>query len=95
MPAQTEEADSILDMMDQGTKVSHRLRFVKRVNGRGIITIPRDICEALGVQAGDILEIQVVQVLRRLPSVSLLPRPADPDGLRMSEVVSLVIPTND
>lgn len=41
------------------------MRFLKRVNDRGTLTLPAEVREALQVRAGDIVEFEVVGVVRR------------------------------
>ena len=40
------------------------MRFVKRVNERGNVTLPAEVRAVLGIGEGDIVELEVVQVLR-------------------------------
>lgn len=42
-----------------------RMRFVKKVNERGVLTLPNDIREALGVEEGDIVEFEIVGVVKK------------------------------
>lgn len=41
------------------------MRFLKKVAGRGNVTLPSDIREAMGIEDGDIIEFQIVGVVRR------------------------------
>lgn len=41
------------------------MRFIKKILERGTITIPSDVREALGVEEGDIVEFQVLRVVKR------------------------------
>lgn len=41
------------------------MRFVRRVYENGKITIPKEIREIHGVQDGDLVEVEVVHVVRR------------------------------
>lgn len=41
------------------------MRFLKRVNDRGTMTLPAEVREALQVEAGDIVEFEVIGVVRR------------------------------
>ncbi|HUR61089.1 MAG TPA: AbrB/MazE/SpoVT family DNA-binding domain-containing protein [Candidatus Thermoplasmatota archaeon] len=50
------------------------MRFVKKVNDRGVLTLPTEVREALGVEEGDIVEFEVLGVVKkgtvRAPSTS-------------------------
>lgn len=41
------------------------MRFVKRVNDRGTITLPAEIRSVLDIREGDIVEFEVHRVVRR------------------------------
>ncbi len=41
------------------------MRFVKRVNERGVVTLPNEVREALGVEEGDIVEFEVLRIARK------------------------------
>ncbi len=41
------------------------MRFVKKVNERGVVTLPTEIREALGVEEGDIVEFEVLRIARK------------------------------
>lgn len=41
------------------------MRFVKRINDRGVVTLPAEIREALDVEEGDIVEFEVLKVIKR------------------------------
>lgn len=41
------------------------MRFIKRILERGTITVPRDVREALGVDQGDIVEFEIVSIVRK------------------------------
>lgn len=41
------------------------LRFVRKVNDRGVLTLPTEIREALGVEEGDIVEFEVLGVVKK------------------------------
>lgn len=41
------------------------MRFVKKVNERGTVTLPAEIREVLGVEDGDIVEFEVLGVARK------------------------------
>ncbi len=40
------------------------MRFVKKVNERGVLTLPAEVREALGVNEGDIVEFEVLNVIK-------------------------------
>lgn len=42
-----------------------RMRFLKKVAGRGNLTLPSDIREALEIDEGDIVEFEVVGIVRK------------------------------
>lgn len=41
------------------------MRFVKKVNERGVVTLPAEVREALGVDEGDIVEFDVLGVVKK------------------------------
>ncbi len=41
------------------------VRFVRKVNDRGVLTLPTEIREALGVEEGDIVEFEVLGVVKK------------------------------
>jgi AbrB family looped-hinge helix DNA binding protein len=41
------------------------MRFVKKVNERGVLTLPSEVREALGVMEGDIVEFEVLNVIKK------------------------------
>lgn len=41
------------------------MRFVKKVNDRGVLTLPAELREALDVGEGDIVEFEVVRVVKK------------------------------
>jgi AbrB family looped-hinge helix DNA binding protein len=41
------------------------MRFVKKVNERGVVTLPTEVREALGVEEGDIVEFEVLGIARK------------------------------
>lgn len=41
------------------------MRFVRKVNDRGVLTMPTEIREALGVEEGDIVEFEVLGVIKK------------------------------
>ncbi len=41
------------------------MRFVKKINERGVLTLPTDVREALGVEEGDIVEFEVLGVVKK------------------------------
>lgn len=41
------------------------MRFVKKVNERGVLTLPSDVREAMGVEDGDIVEFEVLGVVKK------------------------------
>ena len=46
------------------------MRFIKKILERGTITIPSDVREALGVDEGDIVEFQILRVVKRGSSIT-------------------------
>lgn len=54
------------------------MRFVKKVGSRGTLTIPTDVREALELQTGDMIEVQVLRVVRATPRLPL--QEATPTG---------------
>jgi AbrB family looped-hinge helix DNA binding protein len=59
------------------------MRFVKRVNERGVVTLPTEVREALGVDEGDIVEFEILGIARKAnaqagkPSKAANPQPTD------------------
>ena len=45
------------------------MRFVKRVNERGVVTLPTEVREALGVDEGDIVEFEILGIARKATDV--------------------------
>lgn len=41
------------------------MRFVRKVNDRGVLTLPTEIREAMGVEDGDIVEFEVLGVVKK------------------------------
>ena len=41
------------------------MRFVKKVSERGVLTLPNDVREALGVEEGDIVEFEILGVVKK------------------------------
>lgn len=56
-----------------GWSVGHQMRFVKRVNERGVVTLPTEVREALGVDEGDIVEFEILGIARK---ANAAPKPA-------------------
>lgn len=54
------------------------MRFVKKVSERGVVTLPTEIREALGVEDGDLVEFEVLRVVRKANPVSRPPAGTDP-----------------
>ncbi|HUR25815.1 MAG TPA: AbrB/MazE/SpoVT family DNA-binding domain-containing protein [Candidatus Thermoplasmatota archaeon] len=42
-----------------------QLRFVKKITDRGVLTLPTEIREALNVAEGDIVEFEVLRVIKK------------------------------
>lgn len=49
------------------------MRFIKKILERGTITIPTDVREALGVEEGDIVEFQILRIVKRSDEPSPAP----------------------
>jgi AbrB family looped-hinge helix DNA binding protein len=43
------------------------MRFIKRISDRGTVTLPSDVREALELQDGDIVEFEIVEIVKRKP----------------------------
>lgn len=41
------------------------VRFVRKVSDRGVLTMPNEVREALDVQEGDIVEFEVLRVVKK------------------------------
>lgn len=46
------------------------MRFTKRVVAQGHVTVPLDLRDALAIDAGDLVEFEVVGIIRRAKSAS-------------------------
>lgn len=53
------------------------MRFIKKILERGTVTIPSDVREALGVEEGDIVEFQIVRIVKRLGEEPVAATPTD------------------
>lgn len=60
------------------------MRFVKKVNERGVVTLPAEIREALDVVEGDIVEFEVLGVVKK-KGVALAASPAHDEHPSRSE----------
>lgn len=49
------------------------MRFIKRILERGTVTVPRDVREALGVSEGDIVEFEIVSIVRKSEDKPMTP----------------------
>lgn len=54
------------------------MRFLRKVNERGVLTLPSEIREALDVGEGDIVEFEVLRVVKKSTSPSRGPVPSVP-----------------
>lgn len=63
-----ERETEVVDEPPSTTEKPVRVSFIKKIISRGLITIPADVLEVLGVAEGDIVEFEVVRILRRAPS---------------------------
>lgn len=52
------------------------MRFTKRVVAKGLVTVPTDLREAMGIDAGDLVEFQVVGIRRRSDPRTLIAAPS-------------------
>lgn len=43
------------------------LRFIKKIVERGNVTIPSDVREALEIDEGDIVEFEIVSIVKKTP----------------------------
>jgi AbrB family looped-hinge helix DNA binding protein len=43
------------------------IRFIKKIVERGNVTVPSDVREALGIEEGDIVEFDIITVVKRRP----------------------------
>ena len=58
------------------------MRFVKKVSERGVVTLPTEIREALGVEDGDLVEFEVLRVVRKAnPGSRPIPTPSPSPAL--------------
>ncbi len=48
------------------------MRFVKRINDRGTLTLPVEIRDVLGIEDGDIVELEVLRIVRKAESTNVL-----------------------
>ena len=54
------------------------MRFVRKVNVRGVLTLPSEVREALDVSDGDIVEFEVLRIVKK-GKVPPAAAPANPD----------------
>jgi AbrB family looped-hinge helix DNA binding protein len=52
------------------------MRFVRKVNDRGVLTLPSEVREALDVADGDIVEFEVLRIVKKGKTVPALAQPA-------------------
>lgn len=55
------------------------MRFVKKVANRGQVTLPSDVRDALDVEDGDIVEYEVVAVVKKRRPVRGRALPGEPE----------------
>ena len=48
-----------------GTYLVVCMRFVRKVNDRGVLTLPSEVREALDVADGDIVEFEVLRIVKK------------------------------
>lgn len=51
------------------------MRFTKRVVGQGHVTVPQDLRSALSIDGGDLVEFEVVGVIRKAAVKETSPAP--------------------
>lgn len=56
------------------------MRFVKKISERGVLTLPSDVREAMGVEEGDIVEFEVLAVVKKTRKTPPEPTGAVSDG---------------
>jgi AbrB family looped-hinge helix DNA binding protein len=57
------------------------MRFVRKVNDRGVLTLPSEVREALDVADGDIVEFEVLRIVKKgkgMPGPATSPAGATP-----------------
>ena len=54
------------------------MRFVRKVNDRGVLTLPFEVREAMDVDEGDIVEFEILRVVKKAktPSAPSVPSPS-------------------
>lgn len=52
------------------------MRFVRKVNDRGVLTLPSEVREALDVADGDIVEFEVLRIVKKGKTAPALTQPA-------------------
>jgi AbrB family looped-hinge helix DNA binding protein len=58
------------------------VRFVKKITDRGVLTLPTEIREALNVAEGDIVELEVLRVIKKIQAADRpSPAPSLPSAL--------------
>lgn len=55
------------------------VRFIKKILERGTVTVPSDVREAIGVEEGDIVEFQIIRVVKRSGEPITDPSPTPDD----------------
>lgn len=53
------------------------MRFVRKINERGTITVPREVREVLDLKDGDLVDLQIMRVVGRGKRVVLSPDEVD------------------
>ena len=46
------------------------MRFVRKINERGTLTIPSEVREVLDLKDGDVVDVQIMGVVGRKPTLS-------------------------
>ncbi|MEK6975348.1 MAG: AbrB/MazE/SpoVT family DNA-binding domain-containing protein [Candidatus Thermoplasmatota archaeon] len=55
------------------------MRFVRKVNDRGVLTLPSEVREALDVADGDIVEFEILRIVKKgKVSLEATPAPTTP-----------------
>jgi AbrB family looped-hinge helix DNA binding protein len=64
------------------------MRFIKKILERGTVTVPSDVREAIGVEEGDIVEFQIIRVVKRSGEPHADPSIGVPDAATSTDVRS-------
>ena len=57
-----------------------KMRFVRKVNDRGVLTLPFEVREAMDVDEGDIVEFEILRVVKKAKTPASPSAPSVPSS---------------